>query len=210
MAKTKNGLNGQVSGKVGNVVYSSWRGIPYVRAAPSKRAAPSEKEKANHWIFGELTQGWITPIAEFLKIGFKGYTQTNQGLTAAKSYLYRNALHQDGFNSTIDPALMLVSYGSLANPEEASVGLNDQKELVFTWNPTTGRNQSQRDQALLLAYNVEKEKAKMSLAGEFRSTGTDLLDLSTAEPGVYHVYMAFLAQDRSRQSNSMYLGTVTL
>ena len=211
MAKTKNGLTGSVSGKVGNLVFCTWKGIEYVRLAPSKRSGvPSKKELANRWIFGELTQGWIKPISPFLKIGFQGYTPTNQGITAAKSYLYKHALTMDGFNSSIDPSKMLVSYGSLGNPEDVQITLNPQKELVFTWNPATGRDQSQRDQAMLLAYNIEKESAVMSLGGEFRSTGTEKLELASATPGDFHVYLAFLAQDRSRQSESLYLGTVTV
>lgn len=75
------------------------------------------------------------------------------------------------------------------------------------------------DQVMLLAYNIEKENeinsgnAFYNLTGQFRKTGNDTLDIlpDNYHPNkIYHIYVAFSAADRSRQSDSIYLGTVEM
>lgn len=209
MAKIKNGLNGQVSGKVGNLVYSSWYGIPYVKRAPVRRAKPTKNEQGN-WNMFSWTQKWLQPMQPFLKVGFKNYKPTVHGINAAKSYLYQFALTKDGENSSIDPALMQVSYGSLGLADNIQVELVSGTELHYTWDPASGKDKAPNDQVMLLAYNIEGKQAAMSVEGQFRKTGSDSLDLTHYKKGTFHVYVAFLASDRSRQSHSMYLGSVVV
>ena len=209
MAKSGNGGRGPLRGKVGNQVFTTWNGIEVVKSAPIRTAPFTEKQLQAQYVF-KLTQDWLTPIVPFLKIGFKGYTQTNQGVTAAKSYLTHNALTKAGYESTIDPSKMLVSYGALPLPGNIAVELTAEKDLVFTWDPSVTRGMSQRDQALLLAYNVEGADEVSNLGDHFRKEGTASISLAKKKPGNYHVYLAFVAEDRSRQSNSVYLGSVSI
>ena len=95
MANNEDGILGPLKGKVGPVVGSSWRGIPYVKSAPVRKKPPSQKELENRHIFA-FTQQWLEPIKEFLKQGFKNYSRTNYGVNAAKSFLYKFALIKDG------------------------------------------------------------------------------------------------------------------
>jgi hypothetical protein len=59
---------------------------------------------------------------------------------------------------------------------------------------------------MMLAYDVEKSVARINTTGQFRSTGQDLLALEASNGKNFHVYAAFTAADRSRQSESVYLG----
>lgn len=205
----KKGNNGALRGKVGNLVYTSWKGIEVVKTAPVRKEGFSEKQLQSQYIF-RLTQDWLRPIMPFVKIGFKGYTQTNEGVTAAKSYLSHHALNKAGYESTIDASRMLVSYGDLPLSDNIQVQLTAQKVLQFSWDPAVTRDMAPLDQVMLLAYNVEKAAEVSSLGGHFRKAGTASISLANAKPGDYHVYLAFVAEDRSRQSNSVYLGTVTV
>lgn len=205
----KKGNNGALRGKVGNLVYTSWKGIEVVKTAPVRTEGFSEKQLQSQYIF-RLTQDWLRPIMHFVKIGFKGYTQTNEGVTAAKSYLSHHALNKAGYESTIDPSRMLVSYGDLPLSEDIQVQLTAEKELQFSWNPTVTRAMAPLDQVMLLAYNVEEAAEVSSLGGHFRKAGAASISLANAKSGEYHVYLAFVAEDRSRQSNSVYLGTVSV
>lgn len=209
MAKAENGIDGPIAGKVGNHVFSTWRGIPIVKRKGVRTAPLSEKQMLNTWMF-KKKQEWLSPITEFLKIGFKGYTLTNQGVTAAMSYLSNHAFIKEGYNSYIDPALMKVSYGNLQLPENIQLSLDPEKQLNFTWEPNFSRENSRLDQVLLLAYNVEEKDAAMALGGKFRQDGSASLPLAHHKPGQYQVYLAFVAEDRLRQSDSVYLGTVDL
>lgn len=207
MAKLKSGINGAISGRIGDVVGGSWNGIPYIRRKPIITKPKTPAQLMNQHVFG-LTRKWLQPIKEFLDLGFRGYSPTNYGINAAKSLLYKSALVKDGYNSYINPALAVVSYGTLGLADDFQVELNDQQELVFHWNPSTGPDKDPHDQVMLLAYNTEGKAVRYSLKGEFRKRGSDRLDLAAAKSGVYHIYAAFVAEDRSRQSMSVYLGEV--
>jgi hypothetical protein len=61
------------------------------------------------------------------------------------------------------------------------------------------------DQVMLLLYDDKAGYENMKLTGQFRYTGSDELQLP-APAGEFHVYVAFIAHDRSRQSHSVYLG----
>lgn len=200
--------NGSFSGKLGNITGCKWRGIHYVRKLPKKTAPPSEKQLINRHIFG-LVQAWISPINDYVKLGFKDYGQRIYGNNAAKSLIFEKALSKDGYNSKIDPALVQVSHGTLELPN-IQMELNPGKKLIFTWNPASDINRHPQDQIMPLAYNVEAKFPFFYLYGEFRKKGKEEINLAGSPPGTYHVYAAFVAHDRSRQSNSVYLGSIEI
>jgi len=206
MGKYVDGIHGAFTGKVGNIIGSSWRGIPYMKSRPVRTKPPTEKEKQNRYIFA-MTQEWLYPLTNFLRIGFKNYTHTNQGVNAAKSYLHKHALVRNGYDSVIDPTLMKVSHGNLPFPDRMEVEQNNESELVFTWEPARSGSDNEFDQVLLLAYDIENGVAEMSLNGQFRNTGRDVLEIDTLKNFV--VYAAFVSADRSSQSDSVYLGSFT-
>ena len=210
MARLKNGINGPYTGSVGQTVGSSWNGIPYIKTKPRKRTSPlSEKEQLTRLHF-KLVHEWLQPLLEFVRVGFKGYSPTNYGFNAAKSVLRKNALVKEGFDSWIDPSLAQVSSGSLGISENLAVNLNEDRKLVFSWDTHLGSQMSARDQVMLLAYDPESGEKNYNVSGDFRNRGTDSLNLSGLPPGQYHIYAAFVAQDRGRQSDSVYLGAVEI
>lgn len=210
MAKIKEGIRGSISGSIGNVVGSSWNGIPYIKSKPRKRTSPlSEREQLTRLHF-KMVHDWLQPLLDFVRVGFKGYSPTNYGFNAAKSVLRKEALVKDGFDSWIDPGLARVSFGDLGMSANMSVELKDTRELEFTWDPASSKDMGPGDQVMMLAYDPIQKEYNFRTAGALRSAGRDLLDLGHLPSGTYHVYAAFVAEDRSRQSNSVYLGPVEL
>ena len=203
MGKLVEGIHGHYMGKVGSTIGSSWRGIPYIKSRGLRTKPATEGELVNRFIFSK-TQKWLFPITDFLRVGFKNYTLKSQGVNAAKSYLYKNALIKNGFDSTIDPTLMKVSFGDLALPNEIDVACRE-NELIFSWETASCDSENQFDQIMLLAYDIEKEDAAMKLNGQFRRVGSDVLDVGTLKNFV--VYAAFVSADRESQSQSVYLGS---
>ena len=61
---------------------------------------------------------------------------------------------------------------------------------------------------MMLAYDIEFHQAVFQVTGQFRESGTDGLELQPMKNRTYHIYCAFIANDRSRQSDSVYLGTI--
>ncbi len=206
MGKLINGVFSAFEGKVGPVVGSSWKGMPYIKSKYKKRTKKvSEKELANRNKFG-MAQAWLKPLLPFVREGFKGYSETVEGYLAAKSWLLQNCFTGIAPSISIDPSLMMVSYGDLPLPANTKAKQGKNGSLQFSWNKAAVKGTSGQDQAMLLAYDVDNKIAYYNLTGQFRNIGSDVLMIDTTPGRTYQLYLAFTAADRSRQSNSIYLG----
>lgn len=207
MARIPAGINGPVLGKVGSVIGSSRRGVPYLKGPYKKRTKKvSKKEMANRKKFADA-QAWLQPLLPFVREGFKGYNERSEGFVAAKSWLLKNAFEGDADNRHINPAMVVLSFGNLPLPVNLSADILASGDLQFTWDPTIPIGAHPRDQVMMVAYDMENMVCFFSTTGQFRAAGIDTLTISTETGSTYHVYAAFTAADRSRQSQSVYLGT---
>ena len=210
MGKANDGMFGGVTGKVGNLVGYYLNGKYILRSGPGKRRKKAKSgERENRKKFG-IVQAWLKPICFFVRVGFKNYGTSTGGYKAAISYTLLNAMAGEYPNQYVDPELVQVSGGDLDFPEVVSMELEAGNTLRFHWSAAS-ENGDDYDQAMLLAYDemgkniVGKETAAM------RVTGTDILPLNPGVSGTtYHVYIGFVAQDRSRQSKSKYLGKIII
>jgi hypothetical protein len=208
MAVLKNGANGGFSGKVGSIVGYELNGQDVIRGLPRKRTKkPGTTEQLNRNKFA-LTQHWLQPLLAFLRIGFKNYAPTYQGFVAAKSYNSRNALKENEDGSTyVDPALALLSFGTLTLPQSMSMERHGD-EIVVSWSKE-GHYQG-IDLAMLLAYIPETGKASIDTAAAKRYSGRASLPMPQNPAGhAVHVYLAFVTFDHTAQSNSYYLGAIS-
>lgn len=200
MAKIKDSA---LVGMLGNLVGCKYKDSYYLRRAPVRTSPRTEGELISQNNF-RLIINWLKPVAEFVKVGLKNPKMS--GFNRAQSLLSKGPLQKDGFNSTIDPTLAVLSEGSLENAENLQVQLNGDL-LEFTWDPSPGKNKASRDRILLLAYNVEKASSAYDVSGAQRQMGQEVLKLPSVS-GMYHIYAAFKDADAKRQSNSVYLGAV--
>jgi hypothetical protein len=212
MGKFITGINGPIVGKVGTVVGSSRNGVPYLKGPYKKRTKRiSAKEKLNRIKFAKA-QAWLQPLLDIVRVGFKGYSERSEGFVAAKSHLLRNAFEGPADNRVINPALVRISHGDLPLPADITVAKTSSNLLKFTWDPKAPDGASRYDQVLLLAYEKDKPLGKpvcCKITGQFRETGSDTLKLYPKSGGsTYYIYLAFIADDRSRQSDSVYLGAI--
>lgn len=211
MAKYTDGMMGAFRGKVGLLIGSSWKGIPYIKSLPKRKKPVRENEQLNRNKFG-MAHWWLKPVKNFVRSGFKGYSEKVEGFIAAKSYILKNAFEDTGADQFINPALVKVSYGNLSLPGNITAEKIAPDQIQFSWDISGVNEDNKYDQAMLLAYDIEKGRAVYNATGQFRHIGKDVLEIAL-EPGresTYHLYLAFVAADRSRQSDSVYLGTINL
>ena len=202
-------INGKIRGKVGDMVGYQINGKDYIRKAPIRTAPPTEGELKSRFML-EVVSVWLKPIKAFVRQGFRNYSWNFEGFSAAFSVNYKEALIKNGFDSYIDPALVKVSSGNLGLPANLQAELGPEKVLQFTWTPAINNTQGPRDRLMMLAYNPDSKQAIYELNGAIRYQGNDSLSLTQAQPGSFHIYAAFVAEDGSRQSDSRYLGEVTI
>jgi hypothetical protein len=206
MARLIAGVNGPISGKLGTAVAATWKGRPYLRSLPTRNLKTKPAESPAKTKFKTL-HNWLQPLLDYVREGFRGYSETVEGYNAAKSYNLRNAFVLEKEKWVLDPSLLLVSHGDLELPENIGCYI-DGKQLHFRWDENPSINNDQFDQAMLLAYDPDTRLVELNTTGEFRKTGKAVLKVFNK--GNYHVYIAFRSHDRSRQSNSQYLGVVTV
>ena len=200
--------NGKIKGLLGNMVGYERKGQNYLRKAPNRTAAPTEGELKNRHML-QLVSSWLRPITPFVRKGFRNYSWNFEGFSAGFSVNYKEALEKNGFESSVNPSLVKVSSGELGLPANLEV-IHSGDRLDFSWTPAVNNSQSPRDRIMLLAYNPEKSQAIYELNGAIRYKGNASLSLSEAQPGSFHIYAAFVAEDGSRQSESKYLGVVSI
>jgi hypothetical protein len=205
MAKFINGINGPIKGKVGTVIGSSRNGVPYLKGPYKRRTKKVSKEEFTNREKSANIQYWLKPLLVFLQVGFKGYNlPKSEGFVSPRSYLSKTALEGDHIN----PSMVQVSYGDLPLPDSIAVGLADNNHLQFTWDTKVVSGANRSDQVMLLAYDIEGKDPYFTITGQFRRVGSDTLQIPSQTGKIYHLYFAFVAADRSRQSHSLYLGTI--
>ena len=197
---------GHIKGKLGTLVGCTWKGRPYLRRKALRTSPPTKGETRNRYVF-DLVNEWLKPVHEFVRLGFRNYSDSVWGINAASSLLHKTALHRDGFESFIDPSLAKLSHGTLGLPTDLVVIL-DGDQLLFYWSTELGPDKDPKDRIMMLAYNIEQGTAATETSGPHRFTGYASLPLKPIDPGTYHLYAAFIAPTAEKQSPSRYLGSV--
>ncbi|GHT39419.1 hypothetical protein AGMMS49965_05390 [Bacteroidia bacterium] len=211
MGRITQGILGGFSGKVGDFVGASWRGINYMRAFPQHIHNPqSEKQVAQRTKF-KVTIQFLRPLNDFLRTGFKMYAQNRSPLNAATSYTLTNAIKgTSSLNYAVDQTKVLVSRGELtpAANAEANTGPND-FQVNFHWSNNSGTGSAtSTDKALLLLLNPAKAEAFSVTDGNPRSEeGQEIFAPADWLGDAVYAYLGFISQNGTEVANSVYLGT---
>jgi len=209
MGRLVNGINGPIVGKVGTVIGSSRNGKPYLKGPYKPRTKKvSKAELGNRSKFSQA-QFWLKPLLKFVREGYRSYKMTSGAFVAAKAYLLRNAFEGMTPDMHINPALMKVSVGKLPLSNDLAVEKKADGTLLFTWSTEDVPDASRYDQVMMLAYNIEEPRTASVTTGQLRRTGSDTLSLHPIKGDTWHIYMAFNSFDRTTQSDSVYMGTIS-
>lgn len=134
MGKAKQGVWGAVQGSVNNLIYSSWKGIPYVRAKPAVVRNPrTAAQQSARGAFARV-QALVAGLPELVRMGFAAFTDGRSAYNAAMSHNLKHAVHKEGKNSVLQYHLLSFSEGSYA-PLSDCMAVQQQKQVVLTWNP---------------------------------------------------------------------------
>ena len=214
MGKISQGVLGGFSGKVGNVVGGSWKGIDYMRIKPASVANPRTAAQVDQRSKFSIVLNFLQPMTEFLRVGFKLYAKKMTQFNSAMSYNLNHAVTGAYPNFSIDYPNVLVSRGQLNGAIGAAATSTNPATVDFTWVDNSGPGRSKAsttDKAMLLLYNASKGIAVYNLEGESRDTGAQSLDTPADFSGDdVEAFMAFISEDGSQVSNSVYVGSVTV
>jgi len=212
MGTFNQGIYGGYSGKVGNVVGSSWKGINVMRIMPASVSNPqTEPQLAQRQKFS-ITMTFLQPLSEFLKTGFKNYAVRKTGINAAMGYNLRNAITGAYPNFTIDYPNALVSRGSLPAALNQAAASTVAGTVVFTWDDNSDESgASALDKTLLVIYNPVKHQAVTVSELAERADGTQTVTVPDSFSGdLVQCYMAFISPDGKDLASSRFAGAVTV
>jgi len=203
------GALGAFSGKVGNIVGSSWRSIDYLRSLPkpSKKAA-TEKQKAHRAKFA-LAIEFLSPMREIINIGFsdksqKKMTAFNQ---ATNELITKIAGEYPSFSIPYENVRF--SRGSLSNIP-ANVEQRISGEIDVTWSTSVHRLGAVADDVVHIILYHENSQDFFVFQDAVREDGQYVVDPEGLGTGVFHIWIMVISKDGQKRSSSKYFETVEL
>ncbi|QNM84534.1 hypothetical protein H9W90_10030 [Polaribacter pectinis] len=211
MGKIAQGILGGLSGKVGNIVGGSWKGIDYIRIKPSSVANPRTEGQVNQRNKFIITLEYLQATKDFIKIGYKSFATKKTEFNAAMSYVLNNAVGGIAPNFTIDYSLALLSRGPLSGVLNPTTDLTTAGQVSFDWDDNSAEgNANVTDKAMVLVYNPSKKESISILDGADRTVGSQVVTIPNTYAGdTVELFMAFVSADGTQVSNSVYLGSGT-
>jgi hypothetical protein len=211
MGKIAQGILGGLSGKVGNIVGGSWKGIDYIRIKPSSVANPRTEGQVNQRNKFTITLEYLQATKDFIKIGYKSFATKKTEFNAAMSYVLNNSVGGIAPNFTIDYSLALLSRGPLSGVLNGTTDLATAGQVSFDWDDNSAEgNANVTDKAMVLVYNPSKKESISILDGADRTVGSQVVTIPNTYAGdTVELFMAFVSADGTQVSNSVYLGSGT-
>lgn len=202
MAQVKDGINGPVKGRVGNVVFYTMYGKTIARSLPqiNRRKKPTLKQQAQRQKM-KLVQELLQPLRHFIKITFAPAAQDNAPYHVAKSYNLLHAIHGEYPNQTINWPKVQLSAGSIELPDDCLVQ-RVEGGWYFRWSSQKGRAS---DTLVVIAFVPENNWVEYQLTGVKRAEEEFFWKVDN-DGALWHVWIAFRSQDETNISDSRYVG----
>jgi hypothetical protein len=219
MGIIKQGILGGLSGKVGNVVGSSWKGINYLRALPTKVANPNTVGQRITRTKMSLVINFLKTCTAFIRFGFSGFALKMSAFNAATSFNFRIAVGNDYPNQGLDFSSVKVTRGNLPGAVNATSLAAGPGKVSIGWDDNSSQgNASDVDTPLLLVYCPDAGSSVYRMQTGARSDGNAVLDVPADFTGKeVHCYLGFAnmaevvtSKLRDCISDSTYAGSVTV
>ncbi len=209
MGVIKKGILGGFSGKVGNVIGGSWKGIEYMRVKPASVANPRTEGQVNQRTKFTVSLQFLQPMTDFIKVGYKKLAIQKTEFNSAMSYTLKNAITGIAPDFTIDYANALLSRGSFAGAFNPLIDTSTAGQVAFSWTDNTPQGGAEAtDKALLMIYNETNGEAIFTTDGANRDVETQTLPIPDSYTGnTLHLYIGFISEDGQSISNSLYIGS---
>lgn len=212
MGKSYQGILGNFSGKVGNVVGRIRQGRTIYSVYQPMVANPrTDDQVAARNKFAMMVE-CLKSFSGFLKTSFRsldGY-KTGNPFSSAVGYNLRNGV-VSGTPLDINYAQTVVSVGGVDKPYSPSAAA-DGTTLTVTWADNSGMGNAQAtDKIMVLAYNTDKKDAVYNTSLADRATRNATMALPTAWSGdSVEVWLAVVRPSTGDCSMSTHLATLPL
>ena len=220
MAIIKNGILGGVTGKVGNVVGASNRGVNYLRSVPTSFSDAKSPKQVSNRMKMKVCVSFLSKAKSFIRLGFRGWSKNGSAYNAAFSYNYGVALQGEYPDISLDYSKVMLSKGSLTSLYGTSAVALGADSLKLSWNDNTGEGSAKSgDTVMALVYAPELDEVVFRSNAGTRDAGEATVQVPQHFAGkVLHCWIAVMdpekqysaSEAKESVSNSIYTGELTL
>jgi hypothetical protein len=211
MARLNNGIFGPVSGKLGPIIGSTWKGIPYLKEVSRKRKKKKPRtpaQLANEAKF-KYVNDWLIPFHPFLTVGFQNLAIQRTAIAAALSANYKAVFIGTSPDIDIVYDKLVVSSGSLAPVGNPQAVFSSTDTLELTWEQNYHPGVVYNDQIMLVLYSEELKYADGFIGAVNRAAEQYSFKINPKLHGQsLHVYISVTSLDRVQIANSIYIGKI--
>ena len=210
MASTKNGILGNISGKVGTVTGGSWNGKSYIRAnTPKRKNGRFTEEQLSQQAKFKLMSKFVRKLSRIFMVSFKHSTHEMSGINGGLSYNMQHAIAGTYPNFTVSYKDVLISSGQLLAVRGATAVAGAGGMIKYTWTDNSGvENASPTDICIIVVYCPLQNIALTTLAGTARSSESFDFDASYLSGESVETWIGFISANRKLIANSVYTGKV--
>jgi len=208
MATFKSSTFGKISGRYGDALATTSKatGKNYLRVASVPTNPRTEKQIVHRAKFG-FSNSALRAFYPIYKVTFGG----NQGIRYAINRAFKEAIVGEYPNFTIDYTQLIFTEGALYKTEVASVAKSDETNLIVEWDATILAGSHDNDLVNFILYNENSNQALMMPNVAQRSEASTTITLPTIWKGAtIHCWMNFITANKSINSDSQYIDSVTL
>lgn len=212
MAKFLKGITGAYSGKVGNVIGSSWRQVDYVRSLPKPSKKPATPDQIAQRARFAMAVSFLSPITDLVNLGYSDKQQGKcTGYNKALQHVINNGIIGDYPDYALRYEAVVVARGGLSNLIGVAWAEISPKSLEVSWEPEVNRfNAFSDDSVILLMYNIEKSFFNV-LESATREDGSLTFTVPDVYEGDRMVGWVFTGHRNGvKTSGSYYLGEITI
>ena len=210
MATYNNGILGPFSGTIGNVVGSSWKGIPVIKAKPVRKnfevSVLQQQQRARFQLISKFLQPLNDLLCQTFKKSAVGMSCLNKAFSENK-----NAVTGDYPAMAIDFSKIVLSKGRLPLGEPPSLVSQEPGKLLLTWKTGDGINRLlTAGSAFIAAYCEEFNRW---IFGQYQiadNVNSYMLDVVPFNGKRVQTYIGFISKGGQRFSESRYMGQISI
>lgn len=212
MGTITKGILGGFSGTVGTVVGANWRGKDIIRSRPKKSSKEPTEAQIQQQLKFRLVMKFLTPVSAIPKMYFGSNAGARSRLNLACSYTIREAVVLNAGIPELVFNKVIFTKGELPGFQNFSVTPKAGGELEFGWSDNSAQAYAKATDCFeTLVYCDELEEFQTFDNNEQRDAATASQILPERFRGKpVHLYCFFRNADRSKASNSLYAGEVTV
>jgi hypothetical protein len=210
VATYRNGILGSFSGKVGSVVFTTWKGIPVIRSKPiRKNTVPSALQEDQRARF-KLMTGFLKPLSDLLRQTFEqsavGMSWYNKALSENRS-----AITDSHPYLAIDYPKIVLSKGRLPLGEPPTISSREPGRLILTWKMGDGIDKDLTAGSVFIA--AYQEELNRWIIGQYEineGITSCILEVEPFAGKAVQTYIGFISKTSPRKSESRYVGLISI